>query len=337
VFDRSSIVTRPPREDALIRHRNSVNLDRQALARRANELYHDLQAGEFNDVHRNRHAAECRFWRDDVLPTLRHEGASFGVDLCTGTGFVPGILLSALPSVTVLCVDLSARAVEQAEVALRDYAGRAKFHAGDVCDLPLRDGSADWLSMNAALHHIPQPDRVYREIDRVLRPGGRFCLGHEPNAAFFNSAVVSRLERAIWNGFWYLSPQRNWRRMSRQLGRSGAASHDLEYLAAINRLLLAEDAIAGPLTLRDLRALVDVHADGGGHARDERGFSLPDILQRQFAGYGVEMQRFSDYGGEMLRPHPRLRVAYDGVMRRLAPGKGQLFSCILCKPETPAG
>ena len=42
--------------------------------------------------------------------------------------------------------------------------------------------------MNAALHHIPAPENVLREIDRVLKPGGRFCLGHEPNAAFFNFA-----------------------------------------------------------------------------------------------------------------------------------------------------
>ena len=50
----------------------------------------------------------------------------------------------------------------------------------------------------------------------------------------------------------------------------------------------------------------------------------------------MEKLVFSDYGGEMLRKHTCLRSLYDGLMRRLASGKGQLFSCILRKPSTGA-
>ena len=77
------------------------------LVRRVNEIYHDLQAAEFNEIHKHRHAVESRFWKAEVVPRLASDGAAFGVDLCTGTGFVPRILLQSLPSVKMLCVDLS--------------------------------------------------------------------------------------------------------------------------------------------------------------------------------------------------------------------------------------
>jgi SAM-dependent methyltransferase len=304
-----------------------------SLVRRVNELYHDLQAAEFNQVHRYRHVVESRFWQKDVSRRLAGDGALFGVDLCTGTGFVPRLLFAMLPSVKILCVDLSANALKQAEAALGDDSRRATFHAGDVCALPLADGSADWVSMNAALHHIPHPEQVLREIDRVLRPGGRFCLGYEPNAAFFDAPIVSGLERLAWNSFWYLSPSRNWARVSRRVRRQSATCLQHDHLDAINQSLLAEGAIAGPLSLHDLRALVDVHVESGAYSQHGRGFAVRQMLTRYLAGYHVETLVFSDYGGEMLQRHLGLRSLYDGTMRRLAPGKGQLFSCILRKPD----
>jgi len=314
-----------------------MNTDRSCddpgLTLRVNEIYHDLQAAEFNQLHRRRHAVESRFWKSAVSRRLARDGARFGVDLCTGTGFVPRVLLETLPAVRILCVDLSANALKQAEAVLKQHAGRVTFHAGDVGALPVSAESADWVSMNAALHHIPHPENVLGEVDRVLKPGGRFCLGHEPNALFFNSRIVFGLERLVWNAFWYLSPSRNWARVSRRLRRQTAAHAEHDHLDAINRLLLAEAAISSPLSIHDLRALVDVHADS--HAGDDhsRGFCFRDVLQRHFAGYALETLVFSDYGGEMMRRYSGLRTLYDGVMGQVAPGKGQLFSCILRKPK----
>ena len=231
----------------------------------------------------------------------------------------------------MLCVDLSQNALEFARRSLGTNAARATFHAGDVCSLPLPDAAADWVSMNAALHHIPAPENVFREIDRVLKPGGRFCLGHEPNAAFFNSPGVFRAERLIWHAYWYLSPRRNVSRVLRRLGIRRLEGFGNEHLDLVNQRLLEEGAISSPLSLDELRALVDFHADSGASHDHSRGFSVPEILDRHFDGYDLERLVFSDYGGEMLRNCGRLRSLYDGLMRRLAPGKGQLSSCILLK------
>ena len=38
--------------------------------------------------------------------------------------------------------------------------------------LPLRDGEADFASINMVLHHLSNPESALAEIRRVLRPGG---------------------------------------------------------------------------------------------------------------------------------------------------------------------
>jgi SAM-dependent methyltransferase len=301
------------------------------LIRRVNEIYHDLQAGEFNEIHKHRHVVECTFWEAEVVPRLKMDAVAFGVDLCTGTGFVPRILLQCLPSVKMLCVDLSRNALEGARLALGENAARASFHAGDVCSLPLPDGAADWVSMNAALHHIPDPARLLAEVRRVLKPEGRFCLGYEPNAAFFDSPTVFRGERLIWHAYWYLSPSRNVSRVLRRLGIWKVEAARCEHLDAINSKLLGEGAMSSPLSLDELHALVDVHADAAASHNHSRGFSVPKIMGRDCEGFNLEWLQYYDYGGEMLRQHRCVRLLYDGLMRRVAPGIGQLFSCILLK------
>jgi SAM-dependent methyltransferase len=67
-------------------------------------------------------------------------------------------------------VDLSPR-------LLAEYTGEARCIAGDCRELPFGDGSKDAIIVQGGLHHLPVlPDdleRVFAEVRRVLRPGGR--------------------------------------------------------------------------------------------------------------------------------------------------------------------
>lgn len=62
--------------------------------------------------------------------------------------------------------------------ALARYPNLAGGHlvAGDAMASPLRDESFDRAYFVAALHHIPDPEVGVREMVRVLRKGGRFCI-----------------------------------------------------------------------------------------------------------------------------------------------------------------
>jgi SAM-dependent methyltransferase len=310
----------------------------ERLIRRANELYHELQAGAFDALHRRRHRVERLFWLRQVAPRLGEFGPGARcVDLCTGTGFVPRVLLGeAGLRVRMLCVDLSAAALEAVRRRLGQAAGDLETHAGSATDIPREDASVDAVTLNAGLHHVPDWPAVLAEVDRVLRPGGRFCLGHEPNEAFFSSRLLRGCERIIWNGFWYLSPARNLGRLARRLDRSRGRPtwHEHEHLTEISDRLREEGLIDRPLSVDELRRLIDPHThdDEGEHPA---GFDVPKLLDGHLAGYAVEVLRFTDYGGQMLQAHPWLRGLYDWKMRVFFPGRGRLFSCIVRKP--PAG
>jgi len=298
---------------------------------RANELYHDLQAGQFDEVHRNRHRVERQFWESEVVPRLLASCFRRGLDLCTGTGFVPRILLQHLgPLPTVLCMDLSGEALQRTRAALGPLSQQVEIQACDVQALPLPDNSIDWVTLNAGLHHIPRPEATLREIDRVLTPGGYFCLGYEPNALYFRSRPLVLFGRIVWHVFWYASPKRNLWRLRSWLGQPVDRYEACEHLARVNEVLLGERLIEQPLTLNELRSLVDAHTrDNGAH---EAGFSPAALIEQWFPAYTVEVLLFGDYGGEMLRGHPYMRAAVDRCLAVLSPGKGQLFSWILRKP-----
>lgn len=304
---------------------------REKLIRRINELYHDLQSDQFDELHQRRHVIERRFWESEVVPRLAAERFQFGVDLCTGTGFVPRILLEHLDrSVRILCIDVSDKALAEARSLLRNEADRIDWHVGDVRAIPLADRSADWVSLNAGLHHLPTPEAVLREIDRVLKPGGYFCLGYEPNALFFSCRSVYFPERIIWYLFWYLSPKRNWRRIRRFLKPQYHMCGGTEHLIEINKSLIQEKLIDGPLSLEELRGLIDIHT----HEDESNiaGFHPDELISQHFSKYGVEVFRCTDYGGEMLRAHTWLRWAVDAIMRAACARRGMLFSLILRKP-----
>ena len=62
-----------------------------------------------------------------------------------------------------------------ARVGLSD---RVRFRHGDAQAMPFGDGTFDLVWTQHSSMNIPDKDRLYREVHRVLRPGGRLAL-HE--------------------------------------------------------------------------------------------------------------------------------------------------------------
>jgi sarcosine/dimethylglycine N-methyltransferase len=75
-------------------------------------------------------------------------------------------------------VDLTAEFVRVADMLTRmtGLVGRVDYRQGNALDLPFEDMSFDVVwSQNAAMN-IADRDRLYREMHRVLKPGGKLAL-----------------------------------------------------------------------------------------------------------------------------------------------------------------
>jgi len=60
---------------------------------------------------------------------------------------------------------------------------------GDINTLPFKDGHFDLVTANMVVEHLATPEDQFREINRVLKPGGIF-LFHTPNAAGYPSIMT---------------------------------------------------------------------------------------------------------------------------------------------------
>lgn len=59
----------------------------------------------------------------------------------------------------------------------------------DIRALPLPDDSCDLVTANMVVEHLEDPVRQFREIHRVLKPGGTF-LFHTPNTLGYTTALA---------------------------------------------------------------------------------------------------------------------------------------------------
>jgi len=77
----------------------------------------------------------------------------------------------------VIGVDTSTTMIERALESVKE-AGveNIEFRYGDARNLPIENDSIDVLISNCVIATIPEKDKVYAEIFRVLRPGGRILV-----------------------------------------------------------------------------------------------------------------------------------------------------------------
>lgn len=92
------------------------------------------------------------------------------LDLCCGHGNVSAGLVGAGAKVTGL--DFSRAMLEMARKAVPT----AEFIEGDAMNLPVEEGSFDAVTVGFGIPHVPDPIRVFAEVRRILRPGGRFAF-----------------------------------------------------------------------------------------------------------------------------------------------------------------
>lgn len=107
-----------------------------------------------------------------LLPSLQGKNILM---LGCGTG-EESRLLEEFGAGSMQGIDLSAESVR---LAAESYP-RHRFTVGDMHDLDFPDGSFDFVYSSLTIHYSPQPVDVYREVYRVLKPGGvfQFSVGH---------------------------------------------------------------------------------------------------------------------------------------------------------------
>jgi len=100
------------------------------------------------------------------------------LDLGSGAGFDLLIAADKVGSAgRVIGVDMTDAMIETARANVAKAGLRnVEVRKGLIEALPVEDGSVDWVISNCVINLSPEKERVFREIRRVLKPGGRFSI-----------------------------------------------------------------------------------------------------------------------------------------------------------------
>ncbi len=100
------------------------------------------------------------------------------LDLGSGAGFDAFLAAARVgPTGRVIGVDLTPEMIEQARAnAQKAGCANVEFRLGDIEALPVADASVDLVISNCVLNLVPDKPKAFREIVRVLKPGGRIAI-----------------------------------------------------------------------------------------------------------------------------------------------------------------
>lgn len=107
----------------------------------------------------------------------------------------------------VIGIDFSPQMIEKARRnAMKRGYTNVEFIEGDIEDIPLPDNSIDVVVSNCVLNLLPQKDKIFKEIYRVLKHGGHFCVSDvvlngvfpkefTDNASLYAGCIASAIQR----------------------------------------------------------------------------------------------------------------------------------------------
>ncbi len=179
--------------------------DRRALASYFDGWYADMASAPAKDEIMQRHLGLPRDlvttstipWEGiaELEAALHLTRGQTLLDLACGRGGI-GLEIAARTGARVIGVDLSGEALRQARERARRLDCAGDFHIGELTATGLDTGTVDALLCADSIQFADPPEAAYREIRRVLVPGGRVVLTCWEPHDFGDARLPARL-RAV--------------------------------------------------------------------------------------------------------------------------------------------
>ncbi|MGH9844804.1 MAG: class I SAM-dependent methyltransferase, partial [Blastocatellia bacterium] len=87
--------------------------------------------------------------------------------------------------------------------SLKKHQGLHHKVRGTISSLPFRDNHFDLVTANMVVEHLDDPEKQFREVSRVLKPGGIFIF-HTPNAHGYTTMLVRLVPDGVKDKLVYL-------------------------------------------------------------------------------------------------------------------------------------
>ncbi len=141
-------------------------------------------------------------WKRHLVNALPACDGPVCIDLACGTGDIAFMVAEKYPAGQVKGVDLTPAMLDLAKK--RNHFDHVQFQQGDMGALTFADASADIVTGSYAVRNAPDLQQAFREIHRILKPGGTLGLldFSKPASRWFQSLQYVVLK--YWCGMWGL-------------------------------------------------------------------------------------------------------------------------------------
>lgn len=195
----------------------------------AQVLYHDWEADSYDEKWSISFDRRCiDYARDRFVAIAGRDAWPYrkALEIGAGTGFFSLNLRQAGVLDEVHVTDISPGMVEAAKRNAERLGFTIEGRTADAERLPYEDGTFDIVVGHAVIHHLPDVEQAFREMLRVLRPGGRIVICGEPTR--YGDLVARRLSRATWWAATHLTHlpliKDRWARPQQELDESSRAA-----------------------------------------------------------------------------------------------------------------
>jgi len=130
-------------------------------------------------------------WLPDVVPFSESRGKRV-----LEIGFGPGYdTLKFMQAGAVYSgIDITSENVARTKQHLGFFGYAPDVQQGDAENLPFEDNTFDIVYSNGVLHHVPGIQKAFKEVHRVLRPGGEFVvLLYNKRSVFYAGVTLIHL------------------------------------------------------------------------------------------------------------------------------------------------
>ncbi len=285
-----------------------------------NKVFYAIEADSYDEDHPEVIKGNINWWQAASSRFLNNEKRTKPIrilDIGSGTGLVADIFKNNLAdSDRFICYDLSTEMLKYSSGKLGGSAKNFGFFCGDAENIPFQSGSFDVITMNAILHHLPECDNLFTEVNRLLNDKGFIIIAHEPNKRFFNSFFL----RFISTIYKFIG-----------CGKTMSA----ETAIKMNRELKKRKLITEDLSSEELLRMVEFNSpvEQANVAIDKsKGFFPDEIIKNYFPDYKLlELREYSTF---FIRPvfenqkwlSNLIKFAGETIIAR-----GNLFSLIIQK------
>jgi len=98
----------------------------------------------------------------------------------------------------VIGIDMTEQMVEKArQNARKGNYNNVEFKLGEAEDIPVKDNSVDLVMSNCVINLVPDKERAYKEIYRILKPGGRFVISDLVTEKELDESIRNNPEKLV--------------------------------------------------------------------------------------------------------------------------------------------